>query len=174
MPRYHGGMARLDGTVIEPVGADLVALAQAHALDATVFPHSSLPLVFGGGGGTGGAVTPVLWVARAERGGPVVGFVGTRARSGVLEISGIAVDPAHQRAGLGRALVRAAVRSARMRGLDLVSLHVSTGNPAAIALYASEGFRKAERLAGFYSARRFPDGGDAWLMVRASARDPEV
>lgn len=167
-------MARLDGTVIEPVGADLVALAQAHALDATVFPHSSLPPVFGGGPGKGGAATPAVWIARAERGGPVVGFVGTRARNGVLEISGIAVDSAHQRAGLGRALVRAALRSARLRGLDLVSLHVSTGNRAAVSLYASEGFRKVERLAGFYSARRFPDDGDAWLMVRSSARDPEV
>jgi ribosomal protein S18 acetylase RimI-like enzyme len=154
-------MARLDGAVIEPVGSDLVALAQAHALDATVFPHSSLPLVFGG-------APPVLWIARAERGGPAVGFVGTRSRNGVLEISGLAVDPAHQRAGLGRALVRAAVRSARRRGFDLVSLHVSTGNTAAIALYTSEGFRKAERLAGFYSGRRFPDEGDAWLMVRPS------
>jgi ribosomal protein S18 acetylase RimI-like enzyme len=161
LARYDEQMARLDGAVIEPVGADLVALAQAHALDATVFPHSSLPLVFGG-------QVPVLWIARAEYGGPVLGFVGTRAREGVLEISGLAVTPAHQREGLGRALVRAAVRSARTRGLDLVSLHVSTGNAAAIGLYTSEAFRKAERLVGFYSAHRFPDGGDAWLMVRSS------
>jgi ribosomal protein S18 acetylase RimI-like enzyme len=152
-------MARLDGAVIEPVGSDLVALAQAHALDATVFPHSSLPLVLGG-------QSPVLWVARAEHRGPVVGFVGTRARDGVLEISGLAVAPGYQRTGLGRALIRAAVRSAHARGLDLVALHVSTGNPAAIALYTSEGFRKAEHLPGFYPAHRFPEGGDAWLMVR--------
>jgi GNAT superfamily N-acetyltransferase len=104
LARYDEQMARLDGAVIEPVGADLVALAQAHALDATVFPHSSLPLVFGG-------QVPVLWIARAEYGGPVLGFVGTRAREGVLEISGLAVTPAHQREGLGRALVRAAVRA---------------------------------------------------------------
>ena len=161
--RYHGAMSRLDGGVIEPVGADLVALAQAHALDATVFPHSSLPPVFGGAG-----VAPVVWIARAEPGGPVVGFVGTRARDGALEISGIAVEPAHQRAGIGRALVRAALRSARLRGLEIVSLHVSTGNAVAIRLYTSEGFRKAERLAGFYSAKRFPDAGDAWLMLRDS------
>jgi ribosomal protein S18 acetylase RimI-like enzyme len=155
-------MARLDGSVIEPVGADLVALAQAHALDATVFPHSSLPAVFGP------EAPPVVWVARAERGGRVVGFVGARAKNGVLEISGLAVDPSHQRAGLGRALVRAVLRSARRRGLDLVALHVSTGNEAAIALYTSAGFEKTELLAGFYSARRFPDDGNAWLMVRRS------
>ena len=157
-------MARLDGSVIEPVGADLVALAQAHALDVTIFPHSSLPVVFGVG------LPPVLFVARAERSGPVVGFVGTRAKDNLLEISGLAVDHAHLRRGLGRALVKAALRSARQRGFPRVALHVSTGNAAAIALYESEGFRRAERLPMFYPAARFPDGGDAWRMIRRARR----
>ena len=156
-------MARVRRSVsslIEPVGADLVALAQAHALDVTVFPHQSLPPVLGGD------TPPAVWVARAERGGPVVGFVATRANRSALEISGLAVEPAHRRAGLGRALVRAAVRSARTRGFSTVELHVSTGNAAALSLYASERFREAQRVAGFYSAGRFPDDGDAWLMIR--------
>jgi ribosomal-protein-alanine N-acetyltransferase len=155
-------MARLrsSSAVIEPVGADLVALAQAHALDATVFPHPSLPPVFGAD------LAPTVWIARAAQGGPVVGFVGARARQGALEIPGLAVDPACRRSGIGRALVRAVVRSARARGLERVELHVSTGNHGALALYASEGFRKDRRLAGFYSARRFPDNGDAWTMLR--------
>lgn len=167
-PRYHPGVARVGrkgssqakGIVIEPVGADLVALAQAHALDATVFPHQSLPPVFGGD------APPSVWVARLEHGGPVVGFVATRASRGALEIAGLAVETAHRRTGIARALLRAAVRSARARGLDTVELHVSTGNEAAVALYASERFRKASRIEGFYSSRRFPDGGDAWVMVR--------
>jgi ribosomal protein S18 acetylase RimI-like enzyme len=153
-------VGRSTSGVIEPVGADLVALAQAHALDVTVFPHPSLPPVFGAD------APPSLWIARAEHGGPVVGFVATRVRAGALEISGLAIDAAHRRRGLGRGLVRAAVRSARMRGLDRVALHVSTGNVAAVDLYLAEGFRKDERLVAFYSAARFPDGGDAWLMVR--------
>ncbi len=157
-------MARLDGAVVEPVGADLVALAQAHALDVTMFPHSSLPVVFGVD------LPAVLFVARAGRGGPVVGFVGTRTRDDVLEISGLAVDRAHQRTGLGRALVKAALRSARQRGFPRVALQVSTGNLGAIALYESEGFRRDKRLAGFYSPERFPDGGDAWRMTRRARR----
>ena len=157
-------MARLDGAVVEPVGADLVALAQAHALDVTTFPHSSLPVVFGI------ELPPVLFVARAERGGPVVGFVALRTRDDVLEISGLAVDRAYQRTGLGRALVKAALRSARQRGFPRVALHVSTGNAAAIALYESEGFRRDQRLTGFYSPARFPDGGDAWRMLRRARR----
>ena len=146
--------------MIEPVGADLVALAQAHALDVTVFPHSSLPPVFGGDS------APTVWIARAKQAGPVVGFIATRSRDGALEIPGLAVDPAHRRSGLGRALVRAAVSSAFERWFERVELHVSTGNAAALALSLSEGFRQDRRVAGFYSAARFPDGGDAWVMIR--------
>ncbi|MDB4944308.1 MAG: ribosomal-protein-alanine N-acetyltransferase [Labilithrix sp.] len=151
-------MARFDTAIIEPVGADLVALAQAHALDATAFPHASLPAVRAG--------AAVVWVAREERGGPVVGFVGTASRNGALEITGLAVAEGQRRRGLGRALLRAALAAAREQELSAVSLHVSTGNPAALALYDSEGFGRAARLAGFYSARHFPDDGDAWLMMR--------
>jgi ribosomal protein S18 acetylase RimI-like enzyme len=146
--------------VIEPVGADLVALAQAHALDATIFPHPSLPPVFGTDS------PPNIWVARAEPGGPVIGFVATHAERGALAISGLAVDVSHRRSGIGRSLVRAAVRSARARGLFQVELHVSTANEAAVALYASLRFRRDRRVGAFYSSQRFPDGGDAWLMVR--------
>jgi ribosomal-protein-alanine N-acetyltransferase len=114
----------------------------------------------------GGDTPPTVWIARAESGGPVVGFIATRANRGALEISGLAVEPAHRRAGIARALVRAAVRSARKRGFSTVELHVSTGNAEALALYASERFREAERVAGYYTSPRFPDHGDAWLMIR--------
>jgi ribosomal protein S18 acetylase RimI-like enzyme len=149
-----------NSAVIEPVGADLVALAQAHALDATTFPHQSLPPVFGGD------APPTVWVARLAHGSPVVGFIATRATRGALDIAGLAVDAAHRRLGIARALLRAAVRSARSRGLDTVELHVSTANDAALALYESERFRMAARIPAFYSSGRFPDGGDAWIMIR--------
>lgn len=153
-------MPRIDGAVIEPVGGDLVALAQAHALDVVTFPHASLPVV-------GGPESPtVLWVARAERGGPVVGFVALRAFRGILEVSGIAVSDAHRRSGLGRALLRAAVRAARRRGAPAIALHVSTANVGATRLYLSEGFHKMELLEGYYRSPTFGDGGDAWLMMR--------
>jgi ribosomal-protein-alanine N-acetyltransferase len=172
--RYDGAVARVPKSsspqpgqpsrparaVIEPVGADLVALAQAHALDATTFPHQSLPPVFGDG------APPSVWIARRVHAGPVIGFIATRASEAALEISGLAVDTEHRRTGIARALVRAAMRSARGRGFDTVELHVSTGNEAAIALYTSERFRKARRVEGFYASKRFPENGDAWMMVR--------
>lgn len=153
-------MRQRAGIIVEPVGADLVALAQAHALDASTFPHPSLPPIYGGD------APPAIFVGRPERGGRVVGFAATRARLGALEVIGLAVEPAHRRSGMGRALLRAAVRSAKARGLRRVTLHVSTALAGAIALYESERFERHTLLRGFYSARRFPNGGDAWLMVR--------
>lgn len=146
--------------IVEPIGADLVGLAQAHALDASTFPHPSLPPIFGGD------APPAIFVARAEAGGRVVGFAATRARLGALEVIGLAVEPEHRRGGMGRALLRAAVRSAKARGLRRVTLHASTALAGAIALYESEGFEREALLRGFYSARRFPNGGNAWLMAR--------
>jgi ribosomal protein S18 acetylase RimI-like enzyme len=154
-------LARLrSSAVIEPLGSDLVALAQACALDVTTFPHASIPPVFGDD------APPAVWIARADRDGPVVGFIATRATQTALDVSGLAVDVAHRRAGLGRALLRAVVRSARKRGFETVELTVSTSNVGAIDLYAREGFREARRIAGFYSPEVYGDAGDALLMVR--------
>ena len=152
-------MARTDGAVIEPVGSDLVALAQAHALDVTTFPHASLPAVR--------ACSPTqLWVARAERGGPVVGFVVLHAGPELHEVSAIAVADSHRRSGLGRALLRRAVRAARNRGAPVIALHVSTANAGAFRLYTTEGFHKMKRLFCYYESPTFEEGGDAWLMMK--------
>lgn len=139
-------------------GSDLVALAQCMALDASTFPHASVPVV-------GGATPPRVWIARAEPGGRVVGFVATRRRAHLLEVSGIAVDRAHRRTGVGRALLRTAIDAARSRRLAPVALHVSTANDAAIALYESEGFVATRLIPRFYSPARFGNGGDAYEMV---------
>jgi RimJ/RimL family protein N-acetyltransferase len=58
----------------------------------------------------------------------------------VLEIKGLAVDPAHQGAGVGRALVLAACERARASGALKLSLRVLATNPWARHLYESCGF----------------------------------
>ena len=138
-------------------GGDLVALAQCMALDATAFPHASVPMVSGG--------VPRTWVARADRG--VVGFVATAANGKTLDIIGIAVDPGERRSGIGRALVRTVVGIARERRFRGVTLNVSTANEGAIALYEAEGFVAVERMRRYYNPTRFADGGDAFRMVLA-------
>jgi ribosomal protein S18 acetylase RimI-like enzyme len=58
----------------------------------------------------------------------------------VLYVNGLAVDPAVQRRGVGRALVEAAKDRARERGMRRLTLRVLAPNEAARALYAACGF----------------------------------
>jgi ribosomal protein S18 acetylase RimI-like enzyme len=82
----------------------------------------------------------------ADAGGGVVGYVhlgpATPVPSNrhVLMVRGLAVDPARRGAGIGRALVDAAVRVARARGARRLTLRVLGPNGAARALYDAAGF----------------------------------
>lgn len=58
----------------------------------------------------------------------------------VLEIRGLSVDPALQRRGVGRALVEAAIATARQRGMRRLTLRVLAPNAGARALYEACGF----------------------------------
>lgn len=151
-------------SAVEPLGSDLIALAQCIALDVSTFPHPSLPPVL-----SGPLAPHPVWIARASgpgvARGDVIGFAAGRWKRGHLEIAGLAVDSKARRQGVGRALLGAAAAEARARRLGAVILHVSTGNPGARALYRSEGFHESRLLAGFYSSPEFPDDGDALEMV---------
>jgi predicted nuclease with RNAse H fold len=59
----------------------------------------------------------------------------------VLEVKGLAVDPARQREGIGGALVDAALAIARERGMRSLVLRVLSSNEPARRLYESRGFR---------------------------------
>jgi GNAT superfamily N-acetyltransferase len=76
----------------------------------------------------------------------------------------LAVDPAHQRTGLGRALLTRVFDEAR------VPVYLDTANPANVPYYASVGFEEIGRAA-------LPRGATMWFMLRAhpaeaGARDP--
>jgi ribosomal protein S18 acetylase RimI-like enzyme len=98
----------------------------------------------------------------AERDGLAVGYVmlgrPTPAESNrhVLQIAGLAVDPAAHRQGVGRQLIEAAATEATRRGARRLTLRVLGGNAAARALYAACGFvvegvlREEFRLGGRY------------------------
>jgi mycothiol synthase len=62
---------------------------------------------------------------------------------GAASIGAVAVDPQYRGRGLGRLLVREALRVAAGHGLRPVHLSVSATNEAAIQLYVGEGFRKS-------------------------------
>jgi ribosomal protein S18 acetylase RimI-like enzyme len=147
---YYAVKVQSRDLIIEPIGGDLLAFAQCCALDATVFPHSSLPV----------DSTHAVLVAREEERGPVIGFAATQRLGRRIAVIGLAVDARHRRRGLGAALLSRVVELAQDLDLREVALHVAVKNEAAIALYDREGFRPVRRLRGFYRT------GDAWEMVK--------
>jgi ribosomal protein S18 acetylase RimI-like enzyme len=62
------------------------------------------------------------------------------ASTHVLMIQGLAVDPALQRRGVGRALVEGAIAEARRRGARRLRLRVLSPNAGARRVYESAGF----------------------------------
>jgi ribosomal protein S18 acetylase RimI-like enzyme len=82
----------------------------------------------------------------AELDGAVVGYVKLRrptdlpSHRHVRQVNGLAVDPAVQRHGVGRALLLAAIDEARRRGARRLTLQVLGTNPGALALYTGCGF----------------------------------
>ena len=92
-------------------------------------------------------------------GDPVVGYAVTLAGGDVVDLQRIAVHPGHQRQGLARRLLEAAVGAARTARADRVLLEVSAANTAALAFYAAAGFVEIDRRRRYYR-----DGTDAVVM----------
>lgn len=110
----------------------------------------------------------------AQLGGPG-GFGYLDARGGLVlarvvaedaEILTIAVASEARRAGLGRALLRAAMHDAARRGAVAAFLEVSVANDGARALYDSCGYEAVGRRRGYYR-----DGADALVLRAALSRD---
>jgi ribosomal-protein-alanine N-acetyltransferase len=81
------------------------------------------------------------------------------------EIHTIGVDPAYQRRGIGRELLRGLLAVADAAAAT-VFLEVRTDNEAAIALYVAEGFVTVGLRRRYYR----PSGADAYTMRRGSRR----
>ncbi len=92
---------------------------------------------------------------------PGGGFVLARVAADEAEILTLAVMPPGRRAGLGRALLAAAMAEARARGASAMFLEVAEENTAARALYADAGFAAVGTRPNYYP------GGAAALVLRA-------
>jgi [ribosomal protein S18]-alanine N-acetyltransferase len=99
----------------------------------------------------------------AREGSSLIGYVGLARVGGEAEVHTLAVDPAHQRRGIGRALLRAILDQAQGA---TVFLEVRTDNDSAIRLYRSEGFDVIGIRRGYYR----PSGADAFTMRRQAHR----
>ena len=95
------------------------------------------------------------------------GFALWRAAAGEAELLTIAVDPAHQGRGRGRALMRAWMAQAASRA-DTAFLEVAADNAPACALYATCGFVTVATRPGYYAR---PAGAADARVMRAPLTD---
>ena len=78
----------------------------------------------------------------------------TKAPTGALYITTLAVVAPQRRTGLGRAMLASVLRAAReepeLARLDRVELHVHAANDDALAFYAAAGFERVGRVEHYY------------------------
>ena len=88
------------------------------------------------------------------------GFILARVAGDEAEVLTLAVAPPARGQGLGRALLKAAMDEAHARGAQTMFLEVGADNPAALALYAGQGFVRVGGRKGYYN------GADALILKR--------
>jgi ribosomal protein S18 acetylase RimI-like enzyme len=88
-----------------------------------------------------------VFVAVDEVSGVVIGYVTMRLNdaSKIGWIPNLAVDPAHQNKGLGRALLEHAIEFFRQRGMQVAKIETLEQNPVGQKLYPSLGFSEVAR-----------------------------
>jgi ribosomal protein S18 acetylase RimI-like enzyme len=146
-------------TVRRATPADLAALGRLGALLVEAHHHFDPQRFMEPGPGTERGYArflgtqldgPDAVVLVAERDGAVIGYAyatveganysALRGPAGVLH--DLLVHPAHRGAGIGRALLAAALAALAARGAARVVLHAAEGNVAAQRLFAASGFRR--------------------------------
>jgi ribosomal-protein-alanine N-acetyltransferase len=96
----------------------------------------------------------------------LLAFCVVQVVAGEAQVHNLAVSPSARRAGLGRLLLRTALRVAAARGATLSFLEVRASNAPALRLYESLGFVRSGRRRDYY---RQPTE-DAILMSRGLDR----
>ncbi|MDY0969779.1 ribosomal protein S18-alanine N-acetyltransferase [Siccibacter turicensis] len=87
---------------------------------------------------------------RLEVDGQLAAFAITQVVLDEATLFNIAVDPAHQRRGLGRALLEHLITQLEQRDVFTLWLEVRASNAPAIALYESLGFNEATVRRNYY------------------------
>jgi ribosomal-protein-alanine N-acetyltransferase len=91
--------------------------------------------------------------------GEVVGFAGSMFVEVDAHLMNLAVDPRHQRQGIGRKLMTQMMLDVRRGGFENMTLEVRPDNEPAIALYREFAMVPAGSRKDYY-----PDGQDALIM----------
>ena len=103
-----------------------------------------------------------------DRGGLLLGVASAWLVMDELQIMAVAVDPSHQRCGIGARMLNALLDCAGQLSAAMATLEVASGNAAARRLYARCGFVITGRRRAYYR-----NGEDALLLQRpiVSSRD---
>ena len=101
------------------------------------------------------------FVVVARESEQVMGYAITRRSGDVADLQRVGVHPARHRRGVARALLAVSIDRAATGGVERMLLEVGARNPAALALYAGEGFVEIDRRRSYYR-----DGDDAVVMCR--------
>ena len=80
----------------------------------------------------------------------IAGFAIMRYGEDVAHLNLLAVDPAHRRRGIARALVRWLEETALTAGTFIIGLELRAGNEAARALYHALGYQELGQIPGYY------------------------
>jgi ribosomal-protein-alanine N-acetyltransferase len=92
----------------------------------------------------------------------LLGYVCAQCAADEVQIHNIAIDPLHQRRGLGRRLLEAAEERGFREGAYGAVLDVRSNNTAALAMYGRFGYRRIGRRRGYYVRPR----GDALILFK--------
>lgn len=107
------------------------------------------------------------WVAELD--GKVIAMLVAWFIVDELHIATIATHPEFRRQGIGRDLLKLALRSARAEGAITSFLEVRAGNAAALEMYRKFGFVEDGRRTGYYRDNH----EDAILMSLKDLREDE-
>lgn len=86
----------------------------------------------------------------ADIGGCAAGFAITEFGDTRAHLSLFAVKPAHQRRGIGLAMIEWLLESALTAGIDHFTVEMRANNFAARSFYEALGFRQQQYIAGYY------------------------
>lgn len=112
------------------------------------------------------------YLCRVNEGEDLRSYAVLRPVAGEAELLSIGVSAAHQRRGLGRAMLQEMLDMARQQDIRRVFLEVRASNAAAIALYRSSGFVEIGVRRGYY--RNVYGSEDATTMACELKLDPAV
>jgi [ribosomal protein S18]-alanine N-acetyltransferase len=106
--------------------------------------------------------TCLTLIVSAPENGSCHGLLIARVAADEAELLTLAVDAAHRRQGLARALLGAAIASLKLCGAKQLFLEVETGNEAAEALYRGFGAKGVGHRPAYYE-----HGADAAIFSLA-------